>query len=129
MDIWGKALQAEGTENKDLEIGVSMDVVWLELSEGEIGIDEVRELIGGEIESGLLLSSHSEVGSCFEQESKIIRLIWDHSVLKTGQNGTRVEREHWEAVVITQARRDAAWTGVMAVELVRSDLILNLLQR
>lgn len=69
------------------------------------------------------------MGSCFEEEGKIIRLVWDHSVLKTGQNGTRVEREHREVVVITQARWDVAWTGVMAVELVRRDLILNLLQR
>lgn len=69
------------------------------------------------------------MGSCFEEEGKIIRLVWDHSVLKTGQNRTRVEREHREVVVITQARWDVAWTGVMAVELVRRDLILNLLQR
>lgn len=47
MDIWGKALQAEGAENKDLEIRMSPDVVWLELSEGGIRIDEVRELMGG----------------------------------------------------------------------------------
>lgn len=32
------------------------------------------------------------MGSCFEEEGKIIRLVWDHSVLKTGQNETRVER-------------------------------------
>lgn len=47
MAVWGKALQAEGTENKDLEIGMSPDVVWLEPSEGGIRIDEVRELMGG----------------------------------------------------------------------------------
>lgn len=43
MAIWGKALQAEGTENKDLDTGVSLAIVWLELGEGGMGTDEVRE--------------------------------------------------------------------------------------
>lgn len=48
-------------------------------------------------------------------------------MLRKGQSGAKVgNAEHWEAVIITQARWDWTWTRVMAGEVVRSDPILNI---
>lgn len=48
-------------------------------------------------------------------------------MLRKGQSGTRGgNTEHWEGVMITQARWDWTWPRVMAGERVRSDPILNI---